>query len=83
MTRNYSFLAINKLFFPRSQAFFVPPEIICLGEILVEIMRAEVGVPHSQPGIYRGPYPSGAPAIFIAQCATQLQKSLKKRLSIY
>jgi sugar/nucleoside kinase (ribokinase family) len=37
------------------------PDIICLGEMLVEIMRAEVGVPHIVPGLYKGPYPSGAP----------------------
>ena len=41
------------------------PEIIALGEILVEIMRKERDVPHNVPGVYLGPYPSGAPAIFI------------------
>jgi len=41
------------------------PEIISLGEILVEIMRKDLDVPHSVPGVYMGPYPSGAPAIFI------------------
>ncbi|MHA1896181.1 MAG: carbohydrate kinase family protein [Promethearchaeota archaeon] len=45
------------------------PDIICLGEMLVEIMRAEVGVPHKVPGIYKGPYPSGAPCIFIDSAA--------------
>ncbi|MHA1734023.1 MAG: sugar kinase [Promethearchaeota archaeon] len=45
------------------------PDIVCLGELLVEIMRAEVGVPHGVPGLYRGPYPSGAPAIFIDSAA--------------
>jgi len=45
------------------------PDIICLGEMLVEIMRAEVGVPHIVPGLYKGPYPSGAPAIFIDSVA--------------
>ncbi len=49
------------------------PNIICLGEILVEIMRAEVGVPHNVPGIYKGPYPSGAPAIFIDSAARMAQ----------
>ncbi|OLS16407.1 MAG: ribokinase-like domain-containing protein [Promethearchaeota archaeon CR_4] len=49
------------------------PNIICLGELLVEIMRAEVGVPHSVPGIYKGPYPSGAPAIFIDSAARMAQ----------
>jgi sugar/nucleoside kinase (ribokinase family) len=36
-------------------------------------MRAEVGVPHSVPGIYKGPYPSGAPAIFIDSAARMAQ----------
>jgi sugar/nucleoside kinase (ribokinase family) len=51
------------------------PNIICLGELLVEIMRAEVGVPHDVPGIYKGPYPSGAPAIFIDSAARMAQGS--------
>jgi sugar/nucleoside kinase (ribokinase family) len=38
--------------------------------MLVEIMRAEVGVPHLQVGgVYKGPYPSGAPCIFIDSAA--------------
>lgn len=41
------------------------PEVLILGEILAEIMRPEVGVPLSQPGAFLGPFPSGAPAIFI------------------
>lgn len=41
------------------------PEIIALGEILVEIMRKELDVSHTVPGVYLGPYQSGAPAIFI------------------
>ena len=46
------------------------PEIICLGELLVEIMRTEVNTPHGVLGApYRGPYPSGAPAIFINSAA--------------
>jgi sugar/nucleoside kinase (ribokinase family) len=46
------------------------PEIICLGELLVEIMRSEVNTPHGKIGAYyRGPYPSGAPAIFIDSAA--------------
>ncbi|TFF99347.1 MAG: sugar kinase [Promethearchaeota archaeon] len=46
------------------------PEIIAIGELLVEIMRSEVDVPHGQIGeIYKGPYPSGAPAIFIDSAA--------------
>jgi len=45
------------------------PDIIALGEILVEIMRKDRNVPHSIPGVYLGPYPSGAPAIFIDAAA--------------
>jgi len=45
-------------------------DIICAGEMLVEIMRAEIGVPHTQVGgFYRGPFPSGAPCIFIDAAA--------------
>ncbi len=48
----------------------INPEIISLGELLVEIMRAEVDVPHGSPAkLYRGPFPSGAPAIFIDSAA--------------
>jgi len=46
------------------------PEIICAGEMLVEIMRADIGVTHAQVGaVYRGPFPSGAPCIFIDTAA--------------
>ena len=45
------------------------PEIVTLGEILVEIMRKNRNVPHNVPGVYLGPYPSGAPAIFIDTAA--------------
>lgn len=45
------------------------PKIISLGEILVEIMRKEVGVPLGVPGDFVGPFPSGAPAIFAAAVA--------------
>jgi len=46
------------------------PDIICLGEMLVEIMRAEKDVSHGTTGaIYKGPFPSGAPAIFIDSAA--------------
>lgn len=40
-------------------------EIWVMGEMLVEIMRDQVDVGFKQPGVFRGPYPSGAPAIFI------------------
>jgi tagatose kinase len=36
-----------------------------MGEILVEVMRPRAGMPLDQAGEFLGPYPSGAPAIFI------------------
>ncbi len=39
--------------------------VLTLGEILVEIMRPGANQPLDQPGEFRGPFPSGAPAIFI------------------
>ncbi|ULB11907.1 sugar kinase [Cereibacter azotoformans] len=42
---------------------------ICVGEILVEIMATTVGRGFLQPQPLEGPFPSGAPAIFIDQCA--------------
>jgi sugar/nucleoside kinase (ribokinase family) len=44
-------------------------EVLSLGEILVEIMRKDLDVPHNLPGTYVGPYPSGAPAIFVDAAA--------------
>jgi sugar/nucleoside kinase (ribokinase family) len=43
----------------------VAPRVIALGELLVEVMRKDVDQPLSQPGEFVGPFPSGAPAIFI------------------
>ena len=40
-------------------------EVLTMGEMLVEIMRPEVGTELYTTGIFKGPYPSGAPAIFI------------------
>ncbi len=40
-----------------------------IGEILVEIMSTSIGNGFLQPLELIGPYPSGAPAIFIDQCA--------------
>lgn len=40
-------------------------EVWTMGEILVEIMRPEAGMGLDVPGVFKGPYPSGAPAIFI------------------
>jgi len=36
-----------------------------MGELLVEIMRPKVGMELGCPAEFRGPYPSGAPGIFI------------------
>jgi len=40
-----------------------------MGEMLVEIMRPQPGVPLYKAGEFLGPYPSGAPAIFIDTAA--------------
>jgi sugar/nucleoside kinase (ribokinase family) len=40
-------------------------EIWTMGEMLVEIMRPRVGMPLNEAGEFLGPFPSGAPAIFI------------------
>jgi sugar/nucleoside kinase (ribokinase family) len=45
------------------------PEVLTAGEILVEIMRTDLDVPLDTQGLFSGPFPSGAPAIFIDQVA--------------
>jgi len=40
-------------------------EVWIMGEMIVEIMRTEEDVPLDQAGLFIGPFPSGAPAIFI------------------
>jgi sugar/nucleoside kinase (ribokinase family) len=42
-----------------------------MGELLVEIMRDRVDIPLGVTGVFLGPYPSGAPAIF-ADCLARL-----------
>jgi sugar/nucleoside kinase (ribokinase family) len=42
---------------------------VAIGEILVEIVARTTGDGFKEPIDLRGPFPSGAPAIFIAQCA--------------
>lgn len=44
-------------------------DIITMGEMLVEIMREHEDIPLSQAGTFKGPYPSGAPAICIDTAA--------------
>lgn len=41
------------------------PTVCCVGDLLVEIMRPEVGDPLDRPGVFLGPFPSGASGIFI------------------
>ena len=38
-------------------------EVWIMGELLVEIMRQKVDQPLDRPGLFQGPFPSGAPAI--------------------
>jgi len=50
-------------------------EIISLGEMLAEVMRVKEDMPHSVIGEdYKGPYPSGAPVIFISSAARMAKK---------
>ncbi|HJC75693.1 MAG TPA: helix-turn-helix domain-containing protein [Candidatus Mediterraneibacter faecavium] len=44
-------------------------DLLIMGEILVEIMRDREDVPLGQTGTFKGPYPSGAPAICIDAAA--------------
>ncbi len=44
-------------------------QIVAVGEILVEMMATEPGQGFRHPGMFAGPYPSGAPAIFVDQAA--------------
>jgi len=45
------------------------PEIISVGELIVDVMRMNVDEPLDEPGVFAGAFPSGAPAIFTDQCA--------------
>ena len=45
------------------------PEIMTMGELLCEIMRPGEGMELYETGDFRGPYPSGAPGIFISTAA--------------
>ncbi len=44
-------------------------DIMIMGELLVEIMREQENVELYETGTFRGPFPSGAPAIFIDTAA--------------
>lgn len=40
-------------------------DVLTIGEVIVEFARKGRGMPHYETGEYVGPFPSGAPAIFI------------------
>ena len=44
-------------------------EILIMGELLVEIMRPHEDIPLHESDWFRGPFPSGAPGIFISTAA--------------
>ena len=44
-------------------------EIWTMGELLVEVMRPKAGMSLGEPGQFLGPFPSGAPGIFIDTAA--------------
>ena len=46
-------------------------QIVTFGELLVEFVAAQVDQRLDAPGIFEGPFPSGAPAIFADQAARQ------------
>lgn len=50
-------------------------EVLSIGEMLVEVMREKVDQPLGMPGIFLGPFPSGAPTIFIDAIARLGTKS--------
>ena len=47
----------------------MPFDILTFGEALVEVMRSDIDQPLDKPGLFTGPYPSGAPFIFAVQAA--------------
>lgn len=49
----------------------LPPRVLVIGEILVEVMATARGLGFAEPLDLRGPFPSGAPAIFADQLARQ------------
>ncbi|MDR0683890.1 MAG: hypothetical protein LBF83_02005 [Spirochaetaceae bacterium] len=44
-------------------------KIYTMGELIVEIMRIENDRPLNKTALFKGPFPSGAPAIFISTAA--------------
>ncbi len=51
------------------------PEVVAVGELIVEIMRKRVDSPLNRPGDFVGLFPSGAPAIFADQVARWARRS--------
>ena len=51
------------------KASSIPAPVVTIGEVLVEIMAETAGHGFREPLALRGPFPSGAPAIFIDQVA--------------
>lgn len=45
------------------------PEIVTMGELICEIMRPSENMELYETGTFRGPFPSGAPGIFISTAA--------------
>jgi tagatose kinase len=45
------------------------PEVVSMGNMLVEVMRTQRDVPLSRPGEFAGPYPSGDTCIYIDSVA--------------
>ncbi|MBN9327788.1 MAG: hypothetical protein BGO38_04665 [Cellulomonas sp. 73-145] len=45
------------------------PKLLCIGEILVEMVAADVDQSWLEPATWHGPFPSGAPAILADQAA--------------
>jgi sugar/nucleoside kinase (ribokinase family) len=45
------------------------PEVVSMGNMLVEVMRTQRDVPLSRPGEFAGPYPSGDTCIYIDSLA--------------
>ncbi len=52
-------------------------EIITVGEALVEIMRRGKTISFEKTGVFLGPYPSGAPCIFISSAALIGKEKIK------
>src|SRR5512146_1216259 len=45
------------------------PEIVSMGNMLVEVMRTRVDAPLDRPGEFAGPYPSGDTCIYASTVA--------------